>query len=60
MRLAFIESHFVRQCVAYFVHIIALEFSKLYKKYYYPCLTDVRMEALLSYMPKVQKFLNDG
>lgn len=60
IKLAFIESCFVGPCATYFVHTIALEFSKPCKKYYSPCWTDVRMEALLSYMPKVQKLLNGG
>lgn len=60
IKLLFIEPCFVGPCATYFVHTIALEFSKPCKKYYSPCWTDVRVEALLSYMPKVQKLLNDG
>ena len=60
MTLAFNKSQLVRQCIVYFVYIIALRSPKLCRKYYYPCFTGVRMEALLSYVPKVIKLINDS
>ena len=58
MTLAFNKSHLVRQRIVYFVYIIALKSPKLCRKYY--CFTGVRMEALLSYTPKVIKLMNDS
>lgn len=59
MKLAFIESLLARQCISYFVYVITLNASKFCKKCYYPCFTDVKMEALLSYLPRVIQLVND-